>query len=111
MTSPAVHYCSNPAKWHPAMHTHQDHHHPPKAWRALLEAEPSVDRSWWALLPACGYDHDELHTLLNAYVHAGGVPKLTGYSLWARKLAAEAWKHRPSDKPPYTLTSPGDVHV
>lgn len=86
------------------MHAHQDHHHPPKAWRAVLEQSPPVDRSWWSILPVCGLDHDEYHALLNAYVHAGKTPDLTGYSRWARKLAAEAWQHLPSDKPPYTLT-------
>lgn len=110
-----VHRCSNPARWHPTMHTHQDHHHPPKAFRAvLLAADPGVDQSWWKVIPLCGLDHDETHDLLNAYVHARGVPPMSlrrSYSPYVRALVAEAWEHRPSDTPPYTLTSQGDAHA
>lgn len=69
----------------------------------MLELEPPVDRSWWAILPACGLDHDEYHTLLDGHVRLGGVPDQTGYSRWARKLVAEAWAHRPAGHLPYTL--------
>jgi hypothetical protein len=85
------------------MHTHQDHHHPPLAWRALMVEEP-----WWRIIPLCGLCHDEYHTLLNAYIHAlahglDRPPDVRTYSAYLRPIVLEAWTHRPSDKPPYTL--------
>ena len=49
------------------------------------------------------------HTLLDAHVRARGVPAgsvTRTYGRFVRALVAEAWEHRPSDSPPYTLEAP-----
>lgn len=106
-----VHLCANGAGWHPTLHARQSHHHPPTAWRKLLlAADPEVDQSWWRIVPLCGIDHDEYHTLLDAHVRARGVPPASvtrTYGRFVRALVAEAWQHRPSDRPPYTLLPRG----
>lgn len=99
--------CSNPASWHPTLHAKQDHHHPPLSWRTvILAADPNADQSWWTVMPLCGLCHQEYHTLLNAFVHAGGFPPWTTlrtYSPFLRNLVEVAWIKRPNDKPPYTV--------
>lgn len=106
MTAPPT--CSNGARWHPRLHVVESHHHPPKAWRTvILAADPQADQSWWRLIPLCGICHSETHSIMDAYVHAAGPPApavTSTYSRYVRPLAAECWAHRPSDKPPYTLT-------
>lgn len=102
--------CSNPASWHPRLHTKQDHHVPPKSWRlVMLQLNPDVDQSWWTVEPLCGLCHDEWHTLLNAFVHAKGEPPKSVTRTYSRYLLAQVhqvWANRPPDGPtPYTLSS------
>lgn len=95
--------CSNPAKWHPTMHTNQKHHHPPLAWRTLLK---DADQSWWVIIELCGLCHDEYHTLLNLYVRYKGTPPLSllrTYSPYVRALCTQAWENRPVLGTPYTV--------
>ena len=97
--------CSNPATWHPTIHTNQDHHHPPLAWRRLMTPDPR----WWDVIPLCGLCHDEYHTLLNRYVKLGGRPpydERRRYQTFIQRLVTEVWAERPSGKLPYTLTEP-----
>ncbi len=103
--------CSNPATWHPRLHVVEAHHHPPKAYRSvILAADPGADQSWWRLIDLCGICHSELHSLLNAYVHAAGTPAaavVNAYSRYLRPLAAETWTrtdHSGAAHLPYTLT-------
>ena len=104
----AVHECTNPTSWHPTLHCHQKHHHPPLSWRRdILAADAEVDQSWWRIVPLCGLCHDEYHTLLNAHVRVAGVPPYVDrrtYSLFVQRLVAEAWARRPPGKPPWTHT-------
>lgn len=99
--------CSNPVRHLPTLHGIEAHHHPPKAWRAvILAADPNADQSWWKLVDLCGNCHFATHQLLNAYVHAGATPAASvtrTYSAALRDLAAECWDKRSSDKMPYTL--------
>lgn len=100
----AVVHCDNGASWHPTMHTHQDHHHPPLAWRRLLTPAP-----WWRVYALCGLCHDEYHTLLNRYVKLGGPPpydERRRYQTVVRRWVEEAWVNRPVGRLPYTLTDP-----
>lgn len=103
-----VHQCSNPATWHPTLHVHQNHHHPPLSWRRdMLAADAGLDQTWWRIIPLCGLCHDEYHTLLNSYVRNGGWPPYAErrtYSRFIQALVEQAWVRRPSDKPPYTAT-------
>lgn len=101
-----LHQCSNPTSWHPTMHTHQNHHHPPLSWRRELAEQGRVDEPWWATIALCGLCHDEYHTLLNAYVRAGTTPPYEvtrTYSVYLKKLVAQAWERRPQGKLPYTV--------
>lgn len=102
-----IYVCENPAGWHPTLHTRAGHHHPPLAWRRkLLEADPAVDQSWWRIVSLCPLCHEETHSLLDAHVRVGGVPAsmvTKTYGRFIRALVAEAWEHKPSGKPPYTL--------
>lgn len=99
-----VAFCSNPATWHPTIHTRQDHHHPPLAWRRTM-----TPASWWRVIPLCGLCHDEYHTLLNRYVKLAGPPpyeERRRYQTYIQRLVAEAWVERPVGRLPYTLTEP-----
>lgn len=101
----AIVFCANPATWHPTMHAHQDHHHPPLAWRKLLPAPAP----WWRIVPLCGLCHDEYHTLLNRYVACGGPPPYAErrrYQSFIQAKVAEAWANCPAGRLPYTLTVP-----
>lgn len=104
-----IYKCENDTSWHPTLHVIERHHHPPTSWqRLLLAADPGVDQSWWRIVKLCGIDHSEYHTLLDAHVRARGVPAgsiTRTYGRFVRRLVAEAWEHRPSDSPPYTLGS------
>lgn len=103
-----IYKCSNPAQWHPTMHTRQKHHHPPLAWRrVILNQNGNADDSWWRLIDMCGLCHDEYHTLLNAYVKLGKAPtgpEMRTYSPYIKNLVAEVWKHKPEGKLPYTIS-------
>lgn len=93
--------CANPVRHAPAVHGLDAHHHPPKAWRALLPAQP-----WWEIVALCPNCHRDYHDLLDAHVRAGGVPPASttkGYSRYVRALVAQAWADRPAGRPPYTL--------
>jgi hypothetical protein len=97
--------CTNPAGWHPTLHMTQKHHHPPVAWRKLMRGT----YDWWQIIELCGLCHDEYHTLLDLHVRFGAVPpgrELRTYSLFIRRLVAQAWADRPPGRPPYTLTAP-----
>lgn len=84
----------------------QLHHVVPTSW--LRQGGTSTDPS---TVPLCGTAHDLVHDLLNKYVRQGGpeaVGKPVGYGRYVRKLAEEAWAHKPPGKPPYTSSHPGD---
>ncbi|MCA1569285.1 MAG: hypothetical protein LC798_02975 [Chloroflexi bacterium] len=106
-----IHTCANPTDWHPTLHTIQRHHQPPLSWRrAILNYDPEADQSWWRVIPLCGLDHDEYHTLLNAYARADGTPpyaELRTYGLFVRALVAEAWARGrvPGQRMPWTAST------
>lgn len=101
------HICSNPASWHPTLHSHDRHHHPPLSWRRdILAADPDADQSWWAVIDLCTLDHSEYHSLLDSHVRASGVPPYSltrTYGRFVKALVAEAWANRPPGRPPYTI--------
>lgn len=91
------------------------HHSPP-----ITEAECDVHHSppqSWSLAPGgvrkvvkvCATTHRRCHRLLNAYVHAGGLPAkavLAGFRPIELALAAYAWAnadHTGTGHLPYTL--------
>lgn len=82
----------------PEVHAPAVHHILPRSWGG-----PDVPANRVVLCPTT---HENVHKLLNAYVHAGDVPAWSlrrSYSAYARGLAQLAWDQRPSDKPPYTI--------
>lgn len=92
--------CDNPAEWHPTLHRNEGHHNPPRSWTTDDGASSRV----WDI---CGICHNEIHSLLNEYVRAGGSPSWQirrSYGPWIRERASEAWVARRTDKPkmPYT---------
>lgn len=96
-----IRQCSNPAQWHPTLHTSNKHHNPPTSWAKLNGATQEI-------IELCGICHDETHTLLNEYVRAGSLPGWDirrTYSVFVRQLAQAAWDKRPSNKPPYTVSA------
>lgn len=81
----------------PEAHALARHHILPKSWGGATTAEN--------LVVLCPSTHENVHQLLNLYIHAGGVPAWAvrrAYGVYARQLAQKAWDQRPSDKPPYT---------
>ena len=102
--------CSNPVTHTPTVHMVEQHHTPPTSWRRLLlEADPLADQSWWRTIPLCSNcHHGQYHRLLDDHIRHAGVPPWElrrTFSVYIRPLVAEAWNHRPSDRPPFTLTS------
>lgn len=96
-----IYRCTNPASWHPTLHTINRHHNPPTSWTKLSGGASQI-------IQLCGVCHDETHTLLNEYVRAGSVPTWEirrTYSIYVRQLAQKAWDERPNDKPPYTTVT------
>jgi hypothetical protein len=84
----------------PASYTTITHHILPKSWGGQDVPENKVE--------VCANTHDSIHEILNQYVHLGGKPPetwLQHYNAMARRLAADAWARRPSDKPPYTTAA------
>lgn len=82
----------------PEVHAPATHHIVPLSWGG-----PNVEANKVVLCPTT---HENVHKLLNAYVHAGGVPDWSirrQYSVYTRTLAQRAWDNRPNDKPPYTV--------
>ncbi len=94
----------------------QDHHPVPQAWvrQGATPADPET-------VPLCGTSHDAEHTLLNEYVYHGGEPPWDDhrhpgstkvrpgrrrFNAYLRRMAADAWTRRPSDRPPYTTAQP-----
>lgn len=101
--------CSTGTSWHPTLHMVDKHHHPPLSWRReMVAADPTVDQSWWTVLPLCGLCHSEYHTLLNDYVRRGEPPPWEvrrTYGYYVRDLVWQTWEHRVA-KRPYTYVHP-----
>jgi hypothetical protein len=96
-----IHKCSNPAKWHPTLHTSNLHHNPPRSW-TLDDGKSST------LVRLCGICHDEVHTLYNEYVRRKGVPPwdvLKTYSPYVRELVETGYSLRIPGKTPYTVSA------
>ncbi len=96
--------CSNPAAWHPTLHRIEVHHNPPRSW-TLDDGASST------LVPLCGLCHNELHAMLNEYIHHHGAPPwpvTKTYSRTIRTLAAKAWATRIEGRTPYTVAHPED---
>lgn len=100
--------CANPASWHKriTLHRIELHHNPPRSWTRDNGASST-------LYPLCGTDHNEVHALLNEYVHAQGAPPapvLRTYGKFVRLLAVEAWAKRIPDQTPFTMANPDHEH-
>lgn len=89
--------CRCVARHNPRPQNHAVHHILPQSWGGK-----SVTAN---LVKLCPTGHENVHTLLNLYVHAGDVPSrlvLSGFNPHTRMLAKAAWDQRPNDRPPYT---------
>lgn len=85
----------------PTAYVTNQHHIVPQSWGGQTVATN--------LIPICPNTHTAVHELMNAYVHAGGLPPWEirqHYSTFVRDLAAYAWARRPNDHPPYTVGHP-----
>lgn len=77
------------------------HHVLPQSWGGQSVAAN--------LVPLCPNSHTATHRLIDAYVHAGGVPPnpvLHTYNPFVRDLAARAWAGRPEHPTPTSLEHP-----
>lgn len=87
------------------------HHIVPLSWQRQAGIELLAEDNTVMLCPTA---HENVHTLLNAYVRNNGVPPkwevLQHYSPFVRRLAerAVAWwgEHASDEKPPFTATHP-----
>lgn len=99
-----IYQCSNPAAWHKSVKLHRIelHHNPPKSWT-------TDDGASSTKIPLCGTDHNEVHALLDLYVHANGPPpwvQQREFGVYIRNLAAAAWAKRIPGQTPYTVAHP-----
>lgn len=112
MSEPCEEPCACVADHSPNVLFPQVHHIVPLAY-VRAGATPMVPPT----VPLCGTAHDNVHELLNEYVRHEGFPPwddhLCGkkprpgrkrFNPYIRYLAAIAWAHRPSDRPPYTTS-------
>ena len=100
---PAGLRCDNPSRWHPrTLHRVEQHHSPPRSWT-------TDDGASSAVVTLCGTCHNEVHALLDLYVHADGAPPwpvLRSFGRFLRSMAAQAWADRTPGHTPYTVAHP-----